>query len=171
MIPRRIVAVALVALLLQLHLFSRFSFEGARPEILVLLVLAVAHATGRDDGAIVGFGVGLAFDLFLTTPLGFTSLTHLAAGYAMGRFVPEFREAPWWATSMLLAVASSVTMLLQATVGELIGLDTLRGPSVGTIMMLVGLVNLALAPAALAAVRWARHGAGSSRRSSTSVYA
>src|SRR5699024_2938282 len=101
----------------------------------------------------------------------FTSLTHLAAGYAMGRFVPEFREAPWWATSMLLAVASSVTMLLQATVGELIGLDTLRGPSVGTIMMLVGLVNLALAPAALAAVRWARHGAGSSRRSSTSVYA
>lgn len=170
MIPRRIVAVGGVAVLLQLHLFSRFSFEGARLEILVLVVLAVAHLSGPDDGAITGFGLGLAFDLHLTTPLGFTALAYLAAGYAMGRLVPELREAPWWARSVLLAVASSVTMFLQALGGELIGLDTLRGPSIGTIMMVVGLVNLVLAPVALIAVRWARRGSGLARRSS-SVYA
>lgn len=154
MIPRRIVGVIVIAVLVQLTLFSSFSFDGARPEILVLVVLAVGHRIGPEEGAVVGFATGLAFDMFLTTPLGFTALLYLLAGYAMGRIVPSLPSAPWWLTSLVLAIGSAVTMLGQGVVGEIIGLNTLRGPTIGTIMAVVALVNLALAPAMLRIVRW-----------------
>lgn len=169
MIPYRIVLAVAAALLVQLSLLSDFSYEGARPEIVVLIVLATGHVLGPDDGLFVGFGAGLAYDVFLTTPLGYTALVYLAAGYAMGRFVPALREAPWWINAMVLAVASGFVMLIQGAFGELIGLHTLRGPGIGTIMMVVALTNLVFAPAALALVRWSHRSDRPQRR--RSVYA
>lgn len=169
MIPYRIVLAVVAALLLQLSLLSDFSYEGARPEIVVLIVLAAGHLLGPDDGLVVGFAAGLAYDVFLTTPLGYTALVYLGAGYAMGRFVPPLREAPWWFAAIVLAAASAFVMLVQGALGELIGLDTLRGPAIGTIMMVVALTNLVFAPAASALVRWSHRSDRPQRR--RSVYA
>lgn len=169
MIPYRMVLVAAAGLVLQLTLFSTFSFDGARPEILVLLVLAVGHRLGPDAGAVAGFGVGLAFDVFVTTPFGLTALVYLVAGYLMGRVVPPLTGVPWWVTALVLSAGSGIVMLGYGVVGEIIGLETLRGPAIGTIMVFVALVDLVLAPLAMAAVRWIQIEPRARRRSS--VYA
>lgn len=169
MIPYRIMVSVAAAVVLQLSLLADFSYEGARPEVVVLIVLAAGHILGPDDGLIVGFGAGLAYDVFLTTPLGYTTIVYLAAGYAMGRFVPPLRDVPWWVTAIALATASGLVMLFQGVLGELIGLDTLRGPGIGTIMVVVALTNLVFAPAASALVRWSHRSDRPQRR--RSVYA
>jgi len=169
MIPRRIAAVLVGAVLLQLTLFAQFSYEGARPEVIVLVVLAVGYLVGPDEGAIVGFAGGLAFDVHLTTPLGLTALVYLLAGFAIGRIVPGTTDGPWWLTSLVLAAGSAVTMVVYGFVGEIVGLDTLHGPAIGTIAVFVALVNLVFAPLAIRLVRWTRYGSRSRRRHS--VYA
>lgn len=166
MIPHRVVVVVGAALLLQVLLFGTFSYDGARPEILVLVVLAVGHRVGADAGAVVGFAAGLAFDVFLGTPFGLTALVYLTAGYLMGRIVPPLPAAPWWITSAVLAAGSAVVMLAHGLVGELIGLETLSGPAIGTVMVVVALVDLVLAPAVLRIIPWVQTEPRSRRRSS-----
>lgn len=169
MIPRRIALVIAAALVLQICLLGTFSFDGARPDVMILVALAVGHLIGPDEGALTGFAAGLAYDVFLTTPFGFGAFVYLLAGLAAGRLLPTMSDAAWWTTALLLAAASGVAMFAQGLVGELIGLETLQGPSIGTIVMVVALVNLVMAPAAVVAVRWARLGGRSHRR--RSVYA
>ncbi|MCB0972695.1 MAG: rod shape-determining protein MreD, partial [Acidimicrobiales bacterium] len=62
------------ALTLQVCLFSRFSFDGARPDVMVLVAVMAGLVAGPDRGAILGFAAGLAFDVVLTTPLGLSAL-------------------------------------------------------------------------------------------------
>ena len=68
--PFRLGVVVLVALVLQVCLFSRFSYEGARPDVMILVAIAAGLVAGAERGALVGFVAGLAYDVVLTTPLG-----------------------------------------------------------------------------------------------------
>ena len=54
--------------MLQTTLFTHLQIDGVAPDIGLVAVLAVAWEDGPDTGAIYGFLMGLAVDLFLTTP-------------------------------------------------------------------------------------------------------
>jgi rod shape-determining protein MreD len=164
--PVKTAALIAGAVLLEVQLFSWFSFGGARPEIVILLVLAVGYLVGPDQGAIVGFAAGLALDVFLTTPLGFSAFVYTVAGYAIGQVSPSLVRSAWWIGALVVAGASGLTMLATAIFGEVLGLDTLHGPAVGTIVTVVALVNLVFAPLALRLVGWARLGDPTRRRRS-----
>ena len=73
----RAAAVVLTALVLQASLFARFSFEGARPEVLVLVALMAGFVAGPDDGAVMGFAAVLAFDIVVKTPFGLLKFLEL----------------------------------------------------------------------------------------------
>jgi cell shape-determining protein MreD len=65
---RRVAALAGVialALLLQTTLLSPLRILGARPDLLLLAVVAVAMASGPVEGAAFGFAAGLTADLLL----------------------------------------------------------------------------------------------------------
>ena len=84
MSPPKVAVVVLVSLTLQVCLFASFSFEGARPDIMILLAITAGFIAGPDRGAIVGFTAGLAYDVVLSTPLGLTALVYTLVGYVVG---------------------------------------------------------------------------------------
>ena len=149
-------AVVLVTLILQVCLMARFSYEGARPDIMILLAIIAGYQSGPERGAIVGFSSGLAFDIVLTTPLGLSALVYAVVGYAVGVATSSMVRTSRWIAPAVAAVGSAAGMLLYAMLGALLGEPTLEGPSLAAIVVLVAAVNAALAPVAVRALAWAR---------------
>jgi rod shape-determining protein MreD len=150
----RTAAVVLVALVLQVTLFSRFSYEGARPDVMILLAVVAGYRLGPERGAIVGFAAGLSFDIVLSTPLGLSAFVYTIIGYAVGMASSGMVRSSRWAEPVIAAVGSGVGMLLYALVGALLGEPTFDGPSLASIVVLVAAVNAVLAPLAGRAIAW-----------------
>ncbi len=166
--PLRIAALVAGALLLQVCLIGQFSIAGARPDLVLLVVLAAAFVFGPDDGAIVGFGAGLGFDVFLSTPFGLTAFVFTVVGYAAGRWTAGVIRSAWWLSSLAIASASAAAVLAQAMVGEVLGQTSLTDTPLGPILIVVPVANLFLAPLATTLVSWARAG---DRPRGRSIYA
>lgn len=148
--------VVLAALVLQVCLFARFSYDGARPDVMVLLAITAGFVAGPERGAVVGFAAGVAFDVVLATPLGLSALVYTLVGYGVGVITANVVRAAWWITPVLVAIASAAAMVLYALVGTVLGQPTLEGPPLTAIVVVVAALNAALSPLASRAVRWAR---------------
>lgn len=146
----------MVMLVLQVSLFSRFSYEGARPDVMILLVVASAFVCGPERGAVVGFAAGLAFDVVLTTPFGLTALVYTLVGWAAGSIGLSLVRTSWWIAPVMFGVTSGAAMVVYAVVGEIFGQPTLKGPALTAIVVVVAGVNAVLAPLALRCARWVR---------------
>lgn len=79
------VLLVLVAALLQAAIGWRIELAGASPDLLILVVAAIALLTGSVQGATHGFIAGVAFALFTALPLGPHALVATIVGYAIGR--------------------------------------------------------------------------------------
>jgi rod shape-determining protein MreD len=152
----KVAVVVMVTLTLQVCLFARFSYEGARPDLLVLLAVAAGFVVGAEKGAIVGFAAGLAFDVVLATPFGLSALVYTVVGYAVGVLYANVVRAAWWISPVLVGLASAAAMVLYALVGSVLGQATFKGPPLAAIVVVVAALNAVLAPLAIRAMRWAR---------------
>lgn len=86
----RLVALALLVVLLQLSFFSRVALFGTSPDILPALVVVFGLLGGSMTGAVTGFSIGLLVDCLLAGTLGATSLVLLGIGYLAGLFRERF---------------------------------------------------------------------------------
>jgi rod shape-determining protein MreD len=86
----RIVAIALLGVLLQLSFFSRVGVFHTSPDILPALVVCLGLLGGSMTGAVAGFWIGLLVDCLLVEALGATSLVLLSTGYLAGLFRERF---------------------------------------------------------------------------------
>lgn len=86
----RLVAVAVLAVLLQLSFFSRVELLHTSADILPVVVVALGLLGGSMTGAVAGFWIGFLVDCLLVAPLGGSSLVLLSAGYAAGLFRERF---------------------------------------------------------------------------------
>lgn len=154
--PWRLAVVVVGALVLQVSLFARFSYEGARPDVVVLVAIAGGLVAGAERGALVGFVAGLAFDALLTTPLGLSALVYCLVGYAVGATGSSVLRASRWVGPAMAATASVAGMFAYAVIGSLVGQPTFQGPELTDIVVVVAGVNAVLAPLAIRALRWAR---------------
>lgn len=75
---------AVVALLQSVWL-SRVNLLGARPDLMLLIVVLWAIVRGLDEGLVWGFVGGLLIDLLSGGPLGGTSLALVAAAFLAGQ--------------------------------------------------------------------------------------
>jgi rod shape-determining protein MreD len=146
--PQRLAVVVVATLVIQVSFLSRFSYEGARPDAMVLLAILAGFSMGPERGALVGFVSGLAFDLVLSTPMGLSALVYTVV--ASGGVVRTSRLLP----SLVAAVGSAAAMVLYAVVGVVIGEPTLDGPPLTAIVVYVAAINAALAPLANRALAW-----------------
>ena len=86
----RIVAIVVLAVLLQLSFFSQVQVFHTSPDILPAVVVALGLLGGSLAGAVTGFGVGLLIDCLLVKTLGATSLVLLSVGYMAGLYRERF---------------------------------------------------------------------------------
>ena len=77
-------AVLVVAVAVQSTVLAGVRLAGARPDLLVLVVVAVAMASEATTGAVFGFVTGLVADLLFDLPVGVSALVYTAAGFAVG---------------------------------------------------------------------------------------
>jgi rod shape-determining protein MreD len=86
----RLVAIVLLAVLLQLSFFSQIELLRTSPDILPAVVVAIGLLGGSLTGAVTGFSVGLLIDCLLVEALGATSLVLLSVGYLAGLYRERF---------------------------------------------------------------------------------
>lgn len=131
----RVGLAALIVVLLQLSAISDLRVFGASPDLVPLLVAAVAFYGGSVAGAATGFGTGVLLDLALGGDLGVSSLVLTVVGYSTGRYRelqdPAHALAPMGvgagATAGYLVGLGAVSFMLEigAAVSPLVLRDTL----------------------------------------------
>lgn len=104
----RVAVVTLVvfaAVVVQVAVFSLFSYDGVVPDVALLVVVAAALVRGPEFAAVLGFFAGLAVDL--APPADHTAgrwaLALLVVGYLAGRVR---QDAAWSAAGTLVTVAA-----------------------------------------------------------------
>jgi len=80
----RIVAIAVLGVLLQLSFFSQVELFHVSPDVLPALVVCLALLGGSTTGAVCGFAIGLLVDCLLVQALGVSSLVLLGVGWGAG---------------------------------------------------------------------------------------
>ena len=133
----------------QLRLFS------VAPDVLLLLAIAAAIASGADRGASVGFACGLLADCFLQTPFGLSALTYALVGYGVGVFQTGVIHSSWWIPAITSAVASAVAVIVFVGLGVVVGQDQLLSTRLIEVGAVIALLHGLLAPPAVRLMRWA----------------
>ena len=155
----RMALVMLLVLMAQLSLIPGLRLAGASADLMLLFAVAGAMVTGPDRGAMIGFFIGVGFDLFLTTPFGLTALTYCIVGYLVGRVqVGLLRSSP--AIPVLTVGFATVgAVALYATLGRLFGQNWVPLGRLVTVAAVEAGFNVLFAPVALRICRWALAGA------------
>ena len=86
----RLLAVGLLAVILQLSFFSQVTLFHTSPDVLPAVVVSLGLLGGTMTGAVSGFAIGFLLDCLLIQPLGGGSLVLLAVGYLAGMFRERF---------------------------------------------------------------------------------
>jgi rod shape-determining protein MreD len=120
----RVVRLAvLIALLLvmQVAVFTHLRLLGAVPDLGLLLALAVAYRDGPEAGLLVGFTAGLAYDLFLQTPVGLSALAYALTAYVVGVMRTGVLRSPRSVAVVLGGVGGLASGMTFVAVGVLAG--------------------------------------------------
>jgi rod shape-determining protein MreD len=76
----------LFAAVVQISIAAWIEVGEGRPDVVLVLLVAIALLRGPTFGAVAGFWAGLILDVASLGTVGLTSLLFTVAGYASGRF-------------------------------------------------------------------------------------
>ncbi len=151
----RLPPLLLGAVVLHTAVFPQLRLFGVAADVLLLLAVAAGLTGGPDRGAAVGFGTGLLADCFLQTPFGLSALAYSLVAYSVGAFAATILHAGRWIPVLTTLVASAGGVLTFAVLGLVLGQEQLVSLHLATVAAMVGILNAALSPLALRAMRWA----------------
>ena len=154
----RVPLVLVTALVVHTAVFSQLRFFGIMPELMLLLAVGAGLEAGPAYGAMAGFLTGMIADLFVPTPLGLSALVYSVTGYVVGVTKAGLLEAAWWFPMAIALAASSAGVGLFALAGTMLGEEGLLGFHLGTVMLVVGILNALLALPVFRVVRWSLAG-------------
>lgn len=117
-----VLAVVLSAFVIQVSFLSRIGLPGATPDLVLVVVLALAMATGPSYGAAIGFAAGVAVDLAppASGSLGQTAAVWAIAGFAAGHLVLD-SGMPDLASVGAVTGLAGASLIALAITGTLIG--------------------------------------------------
>ncbi|GAA3760040.1 rod shape-determining protein MreD [Streptomyces tremellae] len=142
-------ALVVVALVLQVSVLARLHLPGAVPDLMLLVVLALAFVYGHVGGALVGFGAGLLTDLAPPADhaAGRYALVLCVIGYLAGLVRPENGQVRSALLPMFAVVCAALgSTLLYAGVGALVGDTAARHVGLGGLLFTAAVYDLLLAP-------------------------
>lgn len=117
-----VLALGVTGLALQTSMFGGLTLTGTKPELLLLLALALAISDGPVQGASAGFVFGLLTDAVLERPAGVSALTFTLAAYGVGRLRAQLQTPSAWLPTIMISVTTVVAVLayggFHAVLGE-----------------------------------------------------
>lgn len=120
-----IVILAVVGLAVQTSLLSAVSLAGTKPELLLLIVVALAMTDGAGLGALAGFICGVATDALGGMPQGLSALTFTLAGYGVGTYRAHVATPSAWLPMGTVAVTTFLATMFYGLLAIILGQETL----------------------------------------------
>jgi rod shape-determining protein MreD len=146
---RRLVSTAfvLLALLLQVTIVNRIPLPDGRPDLVLLVVVALALVRGPEYGAVLGFAAGLAADVVPPADhtVGRLALAYAVVGYAAG-LLEDAEERSVLATVLVVAAASATAVVAYAGVGGLLGDERVTVAALRNSLAATVIYDVVLAP-------------------------
>ncbi|QHY95472.1 rod shape-determining protein MreD [Streptomyces sp. S4.7] len=143
------ITLVVVALVVQVSVLARLQLPGAVPDLLLLVVVALALVYGHVSGAVIGFGAGLLADLAPPADhaAGRYALVLCLIGYLAGLAKPDTGQLRTALGPMVVVVGAAVTTtLLYAGVGALVGDTAARHVGLTNLVVTAAIYDLLLAP-------------------------
>jgi rod shape-determining protein MreD len=133
------VVVVFVAAIVQVVIVNRLPLPGGHPDLLVLVVIGVALASGSQRGAIFGFFAGFVADVMPPAAhiAGRDAFAYTIIGFLVG-LIDDPDETSVLTSILVVAAGSAGAVLLYAALGGLLG-DARITPS-ATLHSLIGTV-------------------------------
>jgi rod shape-determining protein MreD len=125
-----VAALVVAALVLQVAILARLPLPGAAPDLVLVVVAAVALAVGARSGAVTGFAAGLLVDLQTDTAVGRVALAYVVVGFLAG-LAGDRGDRSLGASTVLVAGLSAVAVLVYGLEGALLGDARVTGASIG----------------------------------------
>jgi rod shape-determining protein MreD len=111
-----------LAAIMQVSIFAQVHIFGGVPDVLLVLLVAVALLRGAIVGACGGFFAGLLVDTASLGQLGLTSLVLTIAGYWIGRYGEttgrDRAHAPFLSVAVVTILYSFGLLLVHFVLGE-----------------------------------------------------
>ena len=115
-------ALLFLAAILQVSIFAQVHVLGGVPDVLLVMLVAVALLRGAIVGACGGFFAGLLVDTASLGRLGLTSLVLTIAGYWIGRYGEttgrDRAHAPFLSVAVVTILYSFGLLLVHFVLGE-----------------------------------------------------
>lgn len=141
----RTALLALAAVILQLSALGPDRLFGGHPDLVPLVVAAVAIYAGSVPGAAMGFATGFLLDLLVGGTMGASSLVLTAVGYAVGRY-REVRDPAHGLMPIPVGAAATLGWLgASAAVSFMLDVGASVSPLVFRDMLLTTALNVILA--------------------------
>jgi rod shape-determining protein MreD len=141
----RAATVVLLAVVLQVGAAPVVSLLSVHPELPLLLAVAAGVSIGPDRGAVVGFALGLGYDLFLQTPFGMTALVYAAVAYGCGSVQRHMAGQRRRSRMLLVGGGTAAGVVGWVLVGRLLDAAAPPVPTVVRVALVAGAVNALLA--------------------------
>lgn len=110
----------ITAFIVQLTVLDYFKIFGAKPDIIIALVIFYAIFFGPGRGLEAGFVAGLLKDIFSVDIFGVNTLSLALTGYIVGIFSPKLFRESISIQAMLVFVFTFISMLLHYFIGPYI---------------------------------------------------
>jgi rod shape-determining protein MreD len=118
----KVVVLLFVAAIMQVSIFAQVHILGGMPDVLLVMLVAVALLRGAVVGAVGGFFAGLLVDTATLGQLGLTSLVLTIAGYWIGRYGEttgrDRFHAPFLSVAVVTILYSVGLLLVHFVLGE-----------------------------------------------------
>ena len=151
-------AAVLAAVLLQVTVLNNVPFPGGSgPNLVLVVVVAMALAAGPRDGAIIGFAAGLALDIAPPASglLGQSALVFCLVGYGCGRLRLTLERSAWLPLAGV-ALGAAAGEVLYALIGLIFGDPDVTWQAVRQVLPAAVFYDLLISPFVLYAVAQAR---------------
>ncbi len=168
MIPLRLGALMLVAVVVQVTVFSDVRILGVAPELLVLLAVMFGYWFGPQRGPTAAFVIGLFWDVYLPTPLGLSAIVFAMVAFAVAASGEELFRDSKLQLAAIAGVGTFAAVAGYALLGEVMGQRGLVDLEMLRVGLIAGLVNAVAAPLTRPVLAWsigAQSGFGGASRS------
>jgi rod shape-determining protein MreD len=161
--PLKVLALVIVAVIVQTSVAPYLTVLGAKPDAAMVVVVSVAMMRGPIWGAAVGFAAGLLIDIALFQTMGISSFLFTLAGYFSGRYAEGVDPTSWFPPIFIVFVCTLVVQLLHAVMMYLLGVEASLYFVLLRIVLPTAILNALLAAPIFVVCRWwlggeTRHG-------------
>lgn len=119
----------ITGLVIETSVLGEATLGGTKPQLLLLMTVALAMGEGPALGAGFGFTAGLATDLLTGLPAGLTAITYTIVGYAVGAIRAQVQTPTAWLPVAMEFTATFGGVLLYGAIALLLGQEATGGLS------------------------------------------